>query len=218
MVIGLLCGDVDVVAVDVASFEGCHVGVAEACECAEAEEVTGLGEGAGIVDFFFVLEAFVGVERDFGAIGWDFVFVEFDEFFFCEEDDWFLDYLEFGLDLTDFFFGGVAFAKGPVEEPAEVEVVFLNGFLFHLLGDTEVADEGADAIVVEEFEGVGFCYVGEVLAEGVPALHGACGPLAFDTLFADELVEVVEDVFAFWGEVVFWGCVEVGGVRIIAAD
>ena len=80
-VVGLLGGDVDFVVGDVGALEGGHIGVAEAGEGAEAEEVAGLGEGAGFLDGLFVFEAVHIGEFDFGAVGGDVVAVEFQEFF-----------------------------------------------------------------------------------------------------------------------------------------
>lgn len=79
-VVGLLGGDVDFVVGDVGALEGGHIGVAEAGEGAEAEEVAGLGEGAGFLDGLLV---HIG-ELDFGAVGGDVVAVELQEFFFGE--------------------------------------------------------------------------------------------------------------------------------------
>lgn len=51
---GLLCGDVEAAAGDVAAAELCHVGVAQGGEGAEAEEVAGLGEGSCLADCLLV--------------------------------------------------------------------------------------------------------------------------------------------------------------------
>lgn len=202
-VVGLLGGDIDVVAGNVGALEGGHIGVPEAGESAEAEEVPGLLQGGLVVDFLLILFALVVVEFDFGAVGRDGVVVDFEEFVLCEEDDGLGYEFELGLDGADFGFAGYALADSPVEEPAEVEVVLLDGVLSHLGFDTEVADEGIDAIVIEVIELEVVALGGEVLAEGVPAFHGAGRPLVGDALFFGELVKVGEDVLGREDDYVF---------------
>ena len=194
-VVGLLGGDVDAVADHVGALEVGHVGVTEAGEGAEAEEVAGFLQGGCVVDFLLVFLALVVVEFDFGAVGGDLEVVERQQFVFREEDDGLVDDLEFGLHLADFGVFGVAVADGPAEKPFEVEVVLLDGVLAHLAGGAQVADEFVDAFVVEVVELDAPALGGEVIAEGVPALHGAGRPLAVDALFTDEAVEVGQDVF-----------------------
>ena len=86
-IVGLLGGDVDFVISDVGALERRHIGISERCEGAEAEEVAGLGEGSGFLDGLLVFEAVHIDELDFRTVGRDVVVVEFEQFFFGEEDD-----------------------------------------------------------------------------------------------------------------------------------
>ena len=187
-VVGLLGGDVDFVVGDVGALEGGHIGVAEAGEGAEAEEVAGLGEGAGFLDGFLVFEAVHIGELDFGAVGGDVVAIELQELFFGEGDDGLFEDLEFRAVFVDGFFGAVAFADGPVEEPFEVVELLLDGFLLEVLLDAEEADELVDTIFVEVIVADAFAEGFEVVAEGFPALEGGVGPLVGYAFFSDELV------------------------------
>ena len=187
-VVGLLGGDVDFVVGDVGALEGGHIGVAEAGEGAEAEEVAGLGEGSGFLDGLLVFQAVHIGEFDFGAVGGDVVAVERQEFFFGEEDDGLFEDLEFRAVFVDGFFGAVAFADGPVEEPFEVVELLLDGFLLKVLLDAEKADELVDAIFVEVIVADAFAEGFEVVTEGFPALEGGVGPLVGYAFFSDELV------------------------------
>ena len=189
-VIRLLGCDVDVVSIDVRSLQRCHIRVAERGKGAEAEEVSRLGEGVGIVDDFLILFPLVCVQLDLDSICRDFKLVELQQFFFGEEDDGLLEDLEFRLNLTDLALGRIAFPHSPVEEPAEIEVVFLDGLLFHLRFHAQVADKGVDSVFVEPVEGISIDAGGEMLAESGPTFHCSGGPLVRDALFLTEFIKV----------------------------
>ena len=53
-VVGLQCGDLEVVASDVGAPHFCHIRVSKGCEGTEAEEVAGLLEGLFARDSFFI--------------------------------------------------------------------------------------------------------------------------------------------------------------------
>lgn len=146
---GLLCGDVEAAAGDVAAAELCHVGVAQGGEGAEAEEVAGLGEGSCLADCLLVWCAVGADEGDFGAVGGDVVAVEGQEFFFGEEDDGFFEDAEFGAVSVYLGFAAVTFADGPVEEPFEVIELFLCGVFLKVVFGAEEVDEFGEAFFVE---------------------------------------------------------------------
>lgn len=148
-VVGLLGGHVEDVARDVRAFDLCHVGVAQAGECAEAEEVTGLGERPCFRHFEFVFVSVVVVEGDHGLIFRYLVGVELQELFFGEEDDRFLQDFEFDPVAVDAVLLGVAFPDGPVEKPFQVGEVLLDCLFFQILGDAQEADELVEAVFVE---------------------------------------------------------------------
>ncbi len=83
-VIGLLRGDVHRVADDVGALERCHIGVAEAGEGAEAEEVTGLGEAAGIFDNLDIFLARGCVQGHALTVAGNFEVVEVQQLFLGE--------------------------------------------------------------------------------------------------------------------------------------
>ena len=194
-VVGLLGGDVEDVAGDVSALKVGHVGIPEAGEGAEAEEVAGLLQSGHVVDFLLVFLSVVVVQLEFGAIGQYLVVVQLHQFVFGQEDDGLLDNLELGLNLTNLGVLGVAVTDGPPEEPFEVEVVFLDSVLAHLASGAQVADECVDALVVEVVELDSLALGFEMLAEGAPAFHSAGRPLAVDAFLTDEAVEVGQDVF-----------------------
>ena len=72
-VIGFLGGYVEGVSVYIGGFYLGHVGVAEGCEGAEAEEVSGFGEGSGFLYGLFVFKAIHVCEFYFGSVEWDLV-------------------------------------------------------------------------------------------------------------------------------------------------
>ena len=118
------------------------------------------------------------MELYLGAVGRDLVVVEFEQFFFCQEYDGLIHQLELGLNLANFLLRRVAMADCPIEEPAEVEIVLLNGVLLHIGIDAEMTDEGLDAVIIEEIEGLLLDYGFQVLLEGIPDLFGSVSPLA----------------------------------------
>ena len=159
------------------------------------------------------------MELDFRAVCRNLIFVEFEQFVFGEEDDRLLHNLEFGLDGANLPFGSISFADSPVKEPAQVEVMLLDGLLFHLFVNAQETDEGIYAVIIEAVEGFSFDVVGKVAAECGPTLHRAGSPLAFDTLFLDKFIEIgngrgshgsVVLLLSFFG---IWIC-----VRIITVD
>lgn len=218
-VVRLLSGDIEDVAGDVGSFEFGNVGVPQGSEGTEAEHVACFGQGTGIVDHLFIFVAIIFVELYLRAVGGNFVVVEFEQLFFRQEDDRAIDQLELRLHLTDLFIRSVALAHGPLEKPAKVEVVLLDGVLLHLSVVAEMLDEGVDTIVVEEVEGAGLDNGFHVFLEGVPDLQGSGGPLVGCTLVVEEFREVA-------GHRRTLGRFRLGllcfvfrvGVRVVAAD
>ena len=131
-VVGLLGGDGHDAFLDVGAADLNDVGVTEAGEGAEAEEVAGDAHAFVLKDGLFVFDAVHVRELDGGAGLRDLKVVELVQLFAGEEDDGLFDGLEGGVvgfgrvDLR------VAFADGPAEEPGEVLVLLLDGGFFHL--------------------------------------------------------------------------------------
>ena len=75
--------------------------------------------------------------------------------------------------------------------------MFLDSVFAHLARGAQVTDEFVYAFVVEmvELNPLALCF--EVLAKGLPLLHGTDSPLAVNALLFDEAVEVREDVLGF---------------------
>lgn len=149
----------------------------------------------------FLFFSLVVVQDDFGAVGRYLVVVEFHQFFFGEEDDRFLKYLEFCLVYVYIGVGAVTFADCPFEEPFETAEVFLSGFFFEVLSGSEESNEFVEALFVEVLVfdlGVVGC---KVVAECLPALEGCISPLACGALFLYELGEIFKDVSCLW---LFW--------------
>lgn len=99
MVVGFLSCDVYFISVDVGSLEGCHIGVSERGEGTEAEEVSGFGESSGFLDCLFVFFSVGIMQLDLGSVLRNLVGVEFEQFFFGEEDN----RLVKNFDLAGFF-------------------------------------------------------------------------------------------------------------------
>ncbi len=193
-VIGLLRGDVHRVADDVGAFERGHIGVTQAGEGAEAEEVAGLGEAAGIFDNLDVFLAGGGVQGHALAVAGDFKVVEVQQFFLGEEDDRFLQHLELRSELTDLALVAVALADGPVQKPFEVVELLLDSLLLQAFVNAQESDETVEPGLVEVgiFEALAESL--HVMREGCPALHRPDGPGAVDAFLTDEFLQVVEDV------------------------
>lgn len=136
-------------------------------------------------------------EGDLRAVGGDVVAVEGQEFFLGEEDDGFFEDAEFGAVAGDVCLLAETPADSPVEEPAEVAVLFEDGFFFEIAFYSEKVDETVDAFFVEVGVGDVFVECFKVVPEGGPALEGGVGPLVGDAFFLDELVEVVEEAMYF---------------------
>ena len=116
----------------------------------------------------------------------------FTKFILRQEDDRLVDNLELGLRLANLPFAGVTFTHCPVKEPAQIEVMLLDGLFLHLGADAQVADKGVDAVIVEVVEGVAFRHGEKALAEGCPAFHSAGGPLVRNALLTAEVVEILD--------------------------
>ena len=138
----------------------------------------------------------------------------FTKFILRQEDDRLVDNLELGLRLANLPFAGVTFTHCPVKEPAQIEVMLLDGLFLHLGADAQVADKGVDAVIVEVVEGVAFRHGEKVLAEGCPAFHSAGGPLARNALLTAEVVEILDGRRAL-GSVIYWLAVDGTYVRAL---
>ena len=192
-VVGLLGGDIEAVSDNVASFDFGHIRISEAGECAEAEEVAGLGEGSGFLHGLLIFEAVHIGEFDLGPVGRNLIVVEFEQLVFGEEDDRLFEDLEFRAVLVYLLLLAVVLADGPVEEPFEVVELLLDGLLLKILLDAEEADELVDAFLVEVIVTDALVEGFEVVTESLPTLEGGVGPLVGYAFFPDELVEVVEE-------------------------
>ena len=192
-VVGLLGGDIEAVSNNVASFDLGHIRISEAGECAEAEEVAGLGEGSCFLDGLLVFQAVYIGEFDLGPVGRNLIVVEFEKLVLCEEDDRLFEDLEFRAVLVYLLLLAVVLADGPVEEPFEIVELLLDGFLLKVLFDAEETDELIDALLVEVIVTDALVEGFKVVTESLPTLEGGVGPLVGYAFFPDELVEVVEE-------------------------
>ena len=190
-VVGLLGGEVHHVAIDVGAAELGHVGVAKACEGAEAEHVAGLLKGAGFLNGFLVFVAFMVLEFDFGAVLGNLVFVQGEEFFVVQEDDGLFGQLELGFVGLDGDFAGVAFADGPVDEPEEVLVLLPDRVFLQAGGFAEVEDKAVESVAVEVFEVLGFFEPDYVVFEGPDHAKRRFGPGVGDGAFLNEFFNVL---------------------------
>ena len=105
-----------------------------------------------------------------GAVGWNLVVVEFEQFFFRQKYDGLVHQFELRLNLTDFLLRRITMTDCPIEEPAEVKIVLLNRVLLHIGIDAKMADEGLDAVIVEEIERLLLDYGFQMFLEGIPDL------------------------------------------------
>ena len=199
--VGLLRGDGEDAVLDVVEVDVGHVRVAQAGEGAEAEEVAGLGEGAGLLDGLFVGAAAHVLELDFGAAFGDLVVVECVEFLLGEEDDGLLGGLEDGMVEGDVGEVDVALLLGPVEEGGEDAVLLAGGGVFEVAGEAEVVDIGDEAFAVEVAEGDGLAVFGHVGLEGPVHFDGFVGPAGFAGAFLEVFVDVVVGGALVEGEV-----------------
>ena len=111
---------------DVSSPDLNDIGVAEAGECAEAEEVAGDGHAFVLDDFLLVLLAVHIVEFELGAGLGNLEIEDFVQFVLREEDDGLFDGLEDGLVGLYIAHLRVFLTYGPAEEPGEVLVDFFG--------------------------------------------------------------------------------------------
>ncbi len=114
--------------------------------------------------------------------------------FFSEEDDRFLQHLEFRAELTDLAFVAVALADGPVQKPFEIIELLLDGLFLQTFVNAQESDETVEPGLVEVGVFEALVESLHVVGEGGPALHRADGPGAVDAFLADEFLQVVEDV------------------------
>lgn len=148
-------------------------------------------EPAGLLTIRFIFLALAGVKLDFGAVSRHWKIVQLEQFLLGQEDDGLVDNLELRLDFAYLGLPGHPLADGPVKEPTEVEIMFLDSVFSHLGLDAQIADEGIDAIVVEVVELRILALGGEMVAESVPTFHRTGRPLVDDALLLYELVEGV---------------------------
>ena len=188
--IGLLGGDGEDAVLDVVAVDVGHVGVAEAGEGAEAEEVAGLSQGAGLQDGFFDFPAGHVVDLDFLAGLRQLEVVQAHQLFVGEEDDGLAGSLEDGMVGGHVGQMGVAVGLAPVEEGHQVLVLLFDGAVFHSAFEAKVIHEGCKALFVEVAEGALLVELLHVLLEGFVHLGGLEGPADFAGAFPPILIQI----------------------------
>lgn len=92
----------------------------------------------------------VGISKfDLRSIFRNLIIVEFEEFFFREEDDRLLENLELRAMFIDEVFPAVTFPDCPIQEPFEITILLLDRLLFQFFIDTEEADVFVDTGFIE---------------------------------------------------------------------
>ena len=177
--------------VDVGAADLNDVGVTQAGEGAEAEEVPGAGHGGGFLDGLLILFAVHVVEFEDGAVFGDFQIVELQEFVLIQEDNGLFYNFEDGFVGLDVAHLGIAFPDGPAEEPGEVLVLLHGGVFLQIAVGTEVGDEFVQAVFVVVIQACFFVEAEEVVFEGFDHLDGFPAPFLETAFLTDEIVHVV---------------------------